>query len=183
MPKAKKYDRCPNKFKFNLPNGYTIDALTLNGASAPTDSTDIVYKGTVTGRYSTNTKQINDVFIKAEAPTSLGEELKQQVKYLEKQLEKCKANEQIISELESKFKHKDIVFHKDLGPCIFRRFQIYGEYHREDVGLFSPDTNVTHGDVLAQLVTADGKYFVPAKEIAPYTESIKLLYETERNKT
>lgn len=114
---------------------------------------------------------------------SLSEELNQSISRLEQVINKMKESKEIVSNLENTFKTGDVVFHKDIGPCLFRRLLIYnGMNGPEDMTFIEEGRNLQDGEVLASIMTSGGQVVVLAKSIAPYTESVRLLYEAERNR-
>ena len=116
---------------------------------------------------------------------TLSQELNENIDRLEQVLVKMKQSKELISDLEKTFKNGDVVFHKEIGPCLYRRLIIYNGISGglpEDTILINED-KVEDGEVLASVMTPDGRVHVLAKDIAPYTESVKLLYEAERSRT
>lgn len=115
---------------------------------------------------------------------SLSEELDQSINRLEQVLNKMKESKEVISNLENTFKTGDVVYHKDIGPCLFRRLLIFnGMNGPEDIAFIENDGKLQDGEVLASVMTSGGQVVVLAKSIAPYTESVRLLYEAERNRS
>lgn len=114
---------------------------------------------------------------------SLSEELDQSINRLEQVLSKMKESKEIISNLENTFKTGDVVYHKDIGPCLLRRFIIYnGMNGPEDMLFVENGDKMQDGEVLASVMTSGGQVVLIAKNIVPYTESVRLLYEAKRNR-
>lgn len=113
---------------------------------------------------------------------SLGDQLAELINRSEQHLNELRASKEIISDLEKKFNRGDVVFHKNTGPAILQGFSFYDGISR---GL--PESYdgppLKGGEILAEVSCVNGHTTLAAKDLVPYTESVKLLYEAERNTT
>lgn len=113
---------------------------------------------------------------------TLSENLTEDLNRLEELVKQLKQSKDLVLELEKTFNRGDVVFHKERGPGILKRFIIYGDHSSSPEFLFTLE-EAKHGDILAQFVNAGGEFYCLAKDLVPYTESVKLFYENERNNT
>ena len=116
---------------------------------------------------------------------SLSQDLTEQINRLEEALVEMKKSRELISELENTYKRGDVVFHKNIGPGLLKRFVIFNDHSMGMPEMLVLESNepLKGGEVLATINTVDGEVWALAKDIVPYTENVKLLYEAERSGT
>lgn len=109
---------------------------------------------------------------------TLTEALNSRINELEIRLANAKRNKELVTTYEKQFKAGDVVFTKETGPAIFNRLVILNEaeYLPEPI----PE-NVSFGDIVAVIQTLRGQEVTKIDSLVPYTENVKLLYESERS--
>lgn len=86
-----------------------------------------------------------------------------------------------IKDINCQYKKGDIVFSKTTGPFLFKDVGIVADWM--DTPTLSDASVAKAGQVYIHGVSLDGSVNLPVESVIPYTESVRLLYESERNKT
>lgn len=80
-----------------------------------------------------------------------------------------------------KFKLKDMVYVPKLGPGFIRDFLMYDEYSMDKIIIM--DRSAKPGELLADVLFADGSKVVSVDQLMEYNEQSRLLYEQETSQT
>lgn len=130
-------------------------------------------------------KQASSIF-RGEKIKRLGinEQIERDLKETRERLASLEEAQSIIKDFQAKFKRGDIVFSKESGPAIIKDVTIHRDYGMDrPMDINGNPMDIKNNELIAIVSSVEGEMAVPARDIVPYTESVKLLYEAERSQT
>lgn len=114
---------------------------------------------------------------------SITEQIEHELKETKERLASLEEAQLLIKQFETTYKRGDVVFSKDTGPAILKNFSIHRDYGMDrPADINGNPIDIKNNELIVILSSVDGESYVPAKNIVPYTESVRLLYEAERSR-